>query len=265
MATMMEELEHEFKSLTKLLLCQELSDLDAYGKWLGKHVSLPHPVYSKISKKEVWVNPPLSFRKMKFTTSRVISMEDMNKVNVSLSKPEDFEGATLKEISEKLIKPVSYLCGDFRFRTYENVDKCSGAGDGRNLYYGEDLYLKIKNCAYSNYTLYSENMFGCHGVPRSKFCIHAYNSVNVTRCFEVDGRINSSDSFFCHNSESLSNCLFCFNAKSMRYAVANVEVGPEKFAKVKKILLDYVASELKAKKDCALDIYNVGCYTGHRS
>jgi hypothetical protein len=187
-------------------------------------------------------------------------MEDMGKVNSSPFKPADFAAATVADLSERLIKPISYLCGDFRFRTYEQVDKCSGAGDGRNLYYGEDLYLQIKNVAYSNYTLYSENMFGCHSAPRSKFCIKAHNSVNLTRCFEVDGCINSSDSYFCHNSESLSHCLFCFNAKSLRYAVGNVEVGPEKFAKAKKLLLDYVVGELKAKKDCALDIYNVGCY-----
>lgn len=260
MAIPMGELEKEFGLTTKILLGQEFEGIDAYGKWLGRHVPLPHPVYSKISGKEVWVNPPLSFRKTKFTTKRVISMDDMAKVNASPFKPEDFINAKIADISERLIKPVSYLCGDFRFRTYDRVDRCSGAGDGRNLYYGEDLYLQIKNCAYSNYTLYSENMFGCHSAPRSKFCIHAYNSVNVTRCFEVDGCINSSDSYFCHNSESLSNCLFCFNSKSLRYAVGNVEVGPEKFAKTKKLLSDYIAAELKAKKYCSLDIYNVGCH-----
>lgn len=257
---MLEELEKEFTFTTKLLLDQGLEGIDDYGKWLGRHVPLPYPKKSKVSGKEVWINPPLSFRKKIFTTSRIISMDEMDKANVSSFYPKDFENANLQTIVNKLIKPVLYFCGNFRFKEYANVEKCSGAGDGRNLYYGEDLYLKIKNVGYSNYTLYSENMFGCHSVPHSKYCIKAYNSVNLTRCFEVDGCLNSSDSYFCHNSESLSNCLFCFNAKSLRYAVGNVEIGPEKFVRVKKILLDYVAGELKSKKNCGLDIYNVGCY-----
>jgi hypothetical protein len=261
---MIEELERKFSETTKLLFGIELNGIDEHGKWLGRRVPLPYPLYSKVSGKEVWVNPPLSFRKTVFTTKRVVAMADMEKVNISPFKPEDFTNATasvsISDISERLIKPVSYFCGDFRYGEYQNVEKCSGAGGGINLYYGEDLYLKIKNCAYSNYTLYSENMFGCHGSPRSKFCIHVYNSVNVTRCFEVDGCINSSDSYFCHNSESLSNCLFCFNAKSLRYAVGNVEVGPEKFAAVKKVLLGYVAGELRKNKFCEMDIYNVGCW-----
>ena len=56
----------------------------------------------------------------------------------------------------------------------------------------------------------------------------------------------------------MSNAILCFNAKNLRYAVGNVEVGPDEFARIKKMLLGHVANELKTKKMLDSDIYNVG-------
>ncbi|MEK6979505.1 MAG: hypothetical protein AABW86_04750 [Candidatus Micrarchaeota archaeon] len=252
------EIENEFRTTTRLLLGTELKDIDDYGEWLGRRVPLPSLSKSILSGKEVWLPPPLSFRNTCFTTKRVISMEEMDEVNKSTFSPHDLKDASVDGIVQKFIMPVVYVAGNFRYQEHKNVEKCSGAGGGLNLYYGEDLYLGIKNVAYSNYALYCENMFGCHAVLHSKFCIHAYNSTNITRCFEVDGCANSSDLYFCHNCEGMSNAILCFNAKNLRYAVGNVEVGPDEFARIKKMLLGHVANELKTKKMLDSDIYNVG-------
>ena len=253
------EIENEFRTTTRLLLGTELKSIDDHSEWLGRRVPLPFPSKSILSGKEVWLPPPLSFRNTCFTTKRVISMEEMNKVNTSPFSPEDLKGSTMDSIVQKLIKPVVYVAGNFRYQEHKNVEKCSGAGGGINLYYGEDLYLSIKNVAYSNYALYCENMFGCYAILHSKFCIHAYNSTNITRCFEVDGCANSSDLYFCHNCEGMSNAILCFNAKNLRYAVGNVEVGREEFERIKKMLLGYVTEELRVKKTCGIDIYSISC------
>jgi len=249
------EIENEFRTTTRLLLGTELKGIDDYGEWLGRRVPLPFPSKSILSGKEVWLPPSLSFRNTHFTTKRVISMEEMGNVNTSPFSPDDLKGATIDSIVQKLIKPIVYVAGNFRYQEHKNVEKCSGAGGGLNLYYGEDLYLSIKNVAYSNYTLYCENMFGCHAVLHSKFCIHAYNSTNITRCFEVDGCANSSDLYLCHNCEGMSNAILCFNAKNLRYAVGNVEVGPDEFARVKKILLECIVTALSSGKTSDFDIY----------
>ncbi|MBI5061006.1 MAG: hypothetical protein HZB67_01710 [Candidatus Aenigmarchaeota archaeon] len=256
---MIPELEKEFSTTCRLLLGSELlGTLDDYGKWLGRHVPLPHLSKSALSGKDVWLPPPLSFRRTYFTTKRVISMEEMDLVNSSPFSAGEIANSSPADIKNKFIKPLVYVCGNFRYQEHQNVEKCSGAGGGVNLYYGEDVYLGVKNIGYSNYTLYCENMFGCHGCLHSKFSIHAYNSTNVTRCFEVEGCENSSDLLFCHNCEGTSNAILCFNAKNLRYAVGNVEVGPDEFARVKKILLDYAISELREKKMLNADIYDVG-------
>jgi hypothetical protein len=250
-----EELEKEFTGTCKLLLGAELNGLDDYGEWLGRRVPLPYPLKSAISEKEVWVAPPSNYAGKRF--ANVISYDEIDLANKTSFKYDDIKDSDTAEIIQKIIKPVAYFIGNFRYRTYENVDKCSGAGAGRNLYYGEDLFIDAKNLAYCNYAMYSQNMFGCHNVPYSQFGIHCYNSVNLTRAFEADCCYHSSDILFCHNSEALANCMFCFNVKNKRYAIANVEVGRDEYLRVKQILLDYIGKELKDKKYLETDIYNL--------
>jgi hypothetical protein len=252
------ELEKEFTITSNILLGTGLKGLDNYGNWLGKRIPLPWPTKSAVSGKEVWLPPGLIFMGKKYSKTRAIAMDEVDKVNHSKFNFDDIKNSNVKDMFERVMQPIGYAIGNFRYKSYENVDKASGAGDCRNVYYGEDLYLGLKNCAFSNYALYSKNMFGCHNVPHSEFCIHAYNSVSISRAFEVDGCYHSSDILFCHNSEGLTNCMFCFNVKNKRYAIGNVEVGREQYTRVKKLLLDYVGSQLAKTQSLDFDIYSIG-------
>lgn len=262
---MISTLETEFKQTCRIIFAEELpGSLDDYGKWLGREVPLPIQVKSALSGKEVWAHPGQNYLKKVLDLERTIRMEEMNEVNETKLKPEEISQLSVREVIEKAVKPIAFYCGDFRYGEFQNIEKCSGAGGGpgtggSNIYYCEDVYFGAKNIAYSNFASYSENLFGCNATPFSKFCIHAYNSSNVTRCFEIDGCTNSSDCYFCHNCEGMSNAILCFNAKNLRYAVGNVVVGPEQFARIKKMLLEKIVSDLKQKKTCDLDIYTVGC------
>ncbi|MFH1221761.1 MAG: hypothetical protein V1492_01615 [Candidatus Micrarchaeota archaeon] len=256
------ELEKAFEKTTKLLLGAELRNLDEYGPWIGSHVPLPYPVKSALSGKEVWVPPPTNYLKKAFNPTKIVSFDEMDKVNTSPYSAEDIKNATIKEIREKFIKPVAFHCGNFRYRTYENIEKTSGAGDGRNIYYCEDVYLGVKNVAFSNYALFCENMFGCHSITQSGFCIHAYNSLAVNRCFEVDGCSNSSDLLFCHNCENVHDSMFCFNAKNLKHAIGNVQVPMETYRTIKTTVLNQMTTELQKTKRLDLDIFNVGEWHG---
>ncbi|MGV8176388.1 MAG: hypothetical protein ACP5NX_01145 [Candidatus Bilamarchaeaceae archaeon] len=254
------EIEKEFKNTCRILLGTELPGmLDEYGEWLGRHVPLPYPAKSMLSGNEVWLPPPLNYAGKKFNLSKVVSMDEMGKLPKSPFRPDELMGADLGGMIAKFVKPVSVCCGNFRYQTHMNVEKCSGAGGGMNLYYSEDAYLDIKNIAYCNYVLCSSNLFGCHAVPQSSFCIHAYNSVNLSRCFEVDGCSRSSGLMFCHNCENIQDGLFCFNAKNLRNAVGNQEVGRERYIEIKKMVLAKALEELSAMKALGLDIYCLGC------
>jgi hypothetical protein len=70
---------------------------------------------------------------------------------------------------------------------------------------------------------------------------------------------SSADCYFCHNVENVRDSMFCFNARNLQYAIGNVEVGKEDYARIKKKVLDEVARKLETEKRFDLNIYNVGC------
>lgn len=254
----MNEIETAFSETTKLLFGTELCKIDNYGSWLGRKVPLPSLAKSALSGKDVWIPPTLNYLGINFNKSKVISMEEMEKVNTSSFTAKEIENASIKELVGKFIKPVAYFCGNFRYQNYENFEKVSGGGGGRNVYVGEDIYLGVKNIGFSNYTLFSENMFGSYAVTHSNFCIHTYRSVSLFRCFEVDCSSNCRDLFFSHNCENVNDSMFCFNGKNLRYAIGNVQFPPDKYKEIKAKILAEIGKELKETKTLRYGIFNIG-------
>lgn len=254
----MKEIEKAFSETTRLLFGSELTGIDDYGSWLGKHVPLPSPAKSALSGNEVWIPPPFIYLNKEFNKSRIIAMGEMEKTTTSPLTPEEVTNASLEEMITKIIRPVAFYVGDFRYQAHENVEKVSGGGGGRNIYYSEDIYLNVKNIAFSNYTLFSENAFGTHSLTYSQFCIHAYNSTKLSRCFEVEGCSNSQGLMFSHNCENVQDSMFCFNAKNLKYAIGNVQLPPDKYREIRNIILADVVRQLKQNKDLKYSIFNIG-------
>ncbi|MFH1393697.1 MAG: hypothetical protein ABII71_03460 [Candidatus Micrarchaeota archaeon] len=253
-----EELERAFSSTCRLLLGKELAGLEQYGGWLGKAVPLPRETKSALSGKEVWIPPSDIYLKKQFNLKNAISADEIDQANTPPMGAGELEGASVKDILG-MIKPISHYCGNFRYWTYTNAEKSSGTGDGRNMLMCDDVYLKVKNVAYGNYVLYSENLFGCHGIMHSGFSIHAHYCTKITRCFEVDACTNSSDLLFCHNCENVHDSMFCFNAKNLRNAIGNVPVAPDEYRRIKELVQQEIVKELGEKKSFRYDIFNVGC------
>ncbi len=84
-----------------------------------------------------------------------------------------------------------------------------------------------------------------------------YDSVKLTRCFEVDGGRGCADTYFSHNVEGLSNCMFCFNVKSKRYAIGNSEMEKDKFIEIKKTIQNWAFEELMKNKNLELSVYSL--------
>lgn len=76
---------------------------------------------------------------------------------------------------------------------------------------------------------------------------------------EVDFRKRYKPLNLCHNIEDCQECMFCFNVKSLRYAIGNVEVGKERYLKIKRMVLDEISKKLEKDKNLGISIYNIGC------
>ncbi|MBM3229155.1 hypothetical protein FJZ26_01880 [Candidatus Parvarchaeota archaeon] len=114
-----------------------------------------------------------------------------------------------------------------------------------------------KNAAFNFSTMDCEALFGAYRVLKTGFTIHAYNCVNMQRCFEMDSCKNCTDSYFCHNCENLDNCMFCFNTKSKRFAIGNIEMPREKYLEIKQRLVRQMAQWLEKNGRLDYDIYDV--------
>ncbi|MFH1448641.1 MAG: hypothetical protein ABIG39_07300 [Candidatus Micrarchaeota archaeon] len=254
----MEEIEKAFSDTTKIVLGVELKNLDDYGEWLSRRVPIPTKGKSAVSGKDVWIQPSLCFLKQPFDKDRIIDMGEIGKVNESPFIAEDLKDTDLRNVL-KILKPVVYYCGNLRYKNVNNLEKTSSAGEVVNVYYSEDIWYGSKKVAFSNMVVFSESMFGSHNVHYSKFCINTYNSFRISRGLEIDGCTNCSDVFFCHNSENLRDCILCFNTKSLRYAVGNVEVGKDEYLRISRMLKEHILERLEVNHNFEQDIFNIAC------
>jgi hypothetical protein len=73
----------------------------------------------------------------------------------------------------------------------------------------------------------------------------------------VDTSQNCTGAYFCHNCENVHDSMFCFNAKNLRYAIGNAEVGKEAFERAKRMLLAEITSSLEKTGDYERSIYGI--------
>ncbi len=253
-----EPVEKAFSLTTKLLLGKSLSGIDQYSNWLEKHTYKIQKTSSCLSGKEFPVMPQGLFARDEIPRDRVIDFFECDKIGevAHLSKHEA-ENISLANAHES-IGALAFLNIDFWEGVNKNMPDCTLSIDCTDCYKcSATVYSKF--CGYTFWPRSSENCFGCNIAFDSSFCINCYNSVKLTRCFEMDTCRSCSDSYFCHNCENVHDSMFCFNAKNLKYAIGNAEVGREKFLEAKKALQEYLLERLEKGKSLDLDIYNLGC------
>ena len=251
---MQAKVKEAFSTLTKILFGRSLGDVEDYGSWLYENVRPDIVSTSPLSGQTVY-SPPLSFYHL--ITSTALKMDEAPPFGQKMFKPEEARSITLAN-AKKLTKSIAYHTPEWALGDNECVEECGVYGFSSFCSKGSS-FVHSKYCAYSFWPRDSEYLFGVDVVFHSKFCLKCYNSVNLTRCFEVSHSSNSSDCFFCHNLDACAECLFCTNSKSLRYAIFNHEVGKEEYLRVKKLVLEEVARRLEKDKRLELNIFNVGC------
>ncbi|MFH1471127.1 MAG: hypothetical protein ABIF01_05240 [Candidatus Micrarchaeota archaeon] len=250
----MEELEKSFRSLTKVLLGKELVGLHSYAGWLQENVRMSTEQKSIVSGKPIYL-PYFSF--FQATKNRLMNLDEVKEFAHKHLDEKDVEELTLSN-SQKFLKPISAYCPVVGHGQTMNVEKTSLYGESSFCYLADGA-VKSKYCAYCLWPRESECIFGCDFIFSSKFCLKCYKSENLVRCLEVSHSNNCSDCYFCHNCDNLQECMFCSNVKSMRYAIGNVEVGKEAYAKVKKLVLGEMANRLDGEKRLSHNVFNLGC------
>ena len=251
----MRPMEEAFSSTSRLVLGMRLEGLKAYSNWLTRHIERGERRRSVASGREVFVGTYAKYAQV--PPSRMVTEAEARQLSKPAKTQGEMEGITLANAHE-LISDVAYFHLDYHAFTNKNIIDCMAYA------YSSDCFncfpcVEIKDSAYNFWPRSSEHLFGCGVMFDSQFCINCYQSVKLSRCFEVDSSRDCADCYFSHNIENCKSCMFCFNAKNLRYAIGNAEVGEEKFAQAKGALLGKIGAKLQKEHDLELDIFNVAC------
>jgi hypothetical protein len=250
----MDEFEKAFQSITAVVLGRKLEGYGNYEAWLSRNVTTNEFAESVLGKERIYLPPFQFYRDIRHNLATIKeAYGTLGKKQLSFKELDGLSFSNAKQV----LKNISTTTLDTQYGESSNIVDCS-------LYYYS--HFCIKGCAlnrskyslYSFWPRYSDYTLGCYYVFSSQFCIKCYSSENLVRCFELSDCNKCTDSLFCHNCENLVDCMFCFNVKTKRYAIANVEVGRERYMKIKKMVLDEIVKRLEKDKDMELSIYTLG-------
>jgi len=225
-----------------------------YGDWLSRHngklreikspfgnmaYTLPcelYPIYSLVPEK------------------RVVTWEEANQLgDLCLNEAELASVASIR----KALPKIGYFTDEILEGKCHNNPKTLTAIDSSNTY--DVCVYKCEHVAFNMYCVFSKYVYGGRSTADCHFCMNCYNSSNLHRCFEVDSSSKCSDTYFSHNCEGLSDAMFCFNAKSKKHVIGNLQLQPDKYRKLKDLLLGQMADEIEKNKGLKRDIFNIGC------
>lgn len=237
---------------TALLFGRALCGIEDYEEWLFGNMPKRRMVVSRDNKKKILL-PGYSIPK-RIPQERIISQDFLSEAGkMKIERfPQDIRSLG-REVSS-----IALFSGEsMEGRSLNNLESnffLNLSSSYRTL----DCFF-AKNCGCEIYSSFTENSFGCFLALYSNFVVNCYYSTNLSACFEMDGCRDCNGSMFCHNCEGLRDCMFCFNTRSKRYAVGNLEVGRQKYLGIKGELQRRMLDELEGKKSLELSIYNVLC------
>ncbi len=249
------EIDERFSQVSAMLFGRMLGNMEDYCEWL---LSTAHEA-RMVEKKSIASDRKVYVPSAKFFLglgSRVMAADEALRHGEKSISEADAGALGLANAAVKL-SGISATTPEIIYSENIGTSKSCAYGPTQHCYRVACCWFS-KYIAYSYWTRTSDSLFGCSLCTDCGFSIKCYSSTKLTRCFEVNDSNRCSDSYFCHNCEDMSECMFCFNAKGKRYAIGNVELGRGKYMEIKKKVLASIASELEAKKSLKYDIYNIG-------
>lgn len=246
--------EAAFTETTRLIFGRGLSGIGKYSRFLSERNDKVYKVRTPFGSESFHSH---YFRGSWVPEARMVSLEEaMALGSADIGASCDF---TLAGIMQRL--------GEIAFYS-------TGLSEGNNSnnseipieYTATDSY-RVSDCTFSKKCAYCTHAQNCDSVfgssvlmVESSFCLRCHDCVKLNACMDMDSSKNCHRCMFCHNCEGLSDSMFCFNAKNLKYAIGNVEVGREKYEKARALVVKELLSRLEKTGAFGFDICNLGCF-----
>lgn len=240
--TLLETLDHSFRTTCKVVLGKEIGGIEEWGSWLAEYAKKPPARKSHLSNREVY---PASRQYPE--GARFIHFDEIDFKRrfepLSINEMKDID-SIIEALGERLCYSGSVVLGNSK-----EVENSSSITDSFFIYNCNSVW-KSKYLAYSSYAKECSNLFGAHDVVSSEYMIRtscAGGMKGNKRCFESNMISASSDSYYSVYLEGCSDCMFSFYQKGKRNLIGNTPLPKEKYASVKKSLLEQAVDELSSK------------------
>jgi hypothetical protein len=243
MAKAPDNINRAWESACKVMLGQPVGPIDKFDAYLWNHVEPYHLAKSAISGKEVVVTG--DYKK----GARFISGEELQeytqiigKTPLNVNELKDID-SIISAIGERIYYSGNDILGNSGQATLSNR-----VVDSTFVYKAHDIFYS-KYVTHTYLSKYSEYIFGCESVGKgTHFAVKSFETYDDSRLFETVRVYESSDIIYSANLEACQNCLFCFNLRSKRRCVGNVELPDGKFNALKNKLQEDIRATLQAKK-----------------
>jgi len=226
-----------------IVLGKQLGPLSSSKEWLLRHNLRVRMVQSALGSGEL---PAASYENLRaLPEGRYVNIDEAQPLARMLALTlKEAEALTLANAGKSLAH-IAYFTPQLHVGTILNAYRCPITLWSSDC---EEVHgcVFVKKSAYSTFPRDSDHVFGCAYSFGSSFGINCYNSFAIQRCFEVDSARGCTGCYYCHNIENVHDSIFCSNAKNLRYAVGNVEVGKEEFQRIKAMVLSRVLSDAEA-------------------
>ncbi|MGV8176691.1 MAG: hypothetical protein ACP5NX_02760 [Candidatus Bilamarchaeaceae archaeon] len=248
------EVEAAFSKTTSLVLGKEYGGVARFGPWLGSRAFGFQKIIGARGTPTYRSDFPIL---MNIPGQRILKLEEALATAGERIELTEGESPGLEEIAKRTGKKM--------FFTFEFIDGVAVKMVDSPASFNGSYGYRCVDLTDSSYAAFSSAVTGNSKyvfgggmrVLNSEFVINCFDPVNVSTSFESDGVMKSSGCYFCHNCENVRDSLFCFNAKGLKHAVGNQDVGREEFQRIKRILLDYVNSELEKKQGLGFGVFDI--------
>jgi hypothetical protein len=227
-----------WKSTCKILLGQEIGELQEYEKFLKRYIVPLKKTKSTFSGKDIAYGAPYS-PKAKF-----ISEDEMG-----LLTPAPLGTNDIKDI-DSLFNAVAerfHYAGNKQGGQIKDVVQSEDVSDAFFVYDSRDIF-RSENIGYCQMIVEMKYVFGCCWGTKCNFAINTTEFFQSNRLFESTLVTNTADAFYSYNCNNCQEVMFCINQKSTRYAIGNNSLPKDKYLELKKKLLAEISDDLKGKK-----------------
>ncbi|MFA4983570.1 MAG: hypothetical protein WC588_05145 [Candidatus Micrarchaeia archaeon] len=193
-------IENAFSETSKLIFGKPYAGIDKYSGWLKRNTRIFEDGKSCASGKAL-LRPQYSDF-LRFPKDRLLDLEEAEFIGERLALSEGEVAKLTVANAARALSRIAYFTCEWKSGNNSNNIDCPIEFECIDSY-RSIINIRCKRCAYGWWPRESEHMFGFNRTRFSAFCINAFDSNKVQRCFEVSEARGCSDCYYCHNVENV--------------------------------------------------------------